>query len=183
MKKIISILLCLAMLLVCAACADCTEHHFGVWEYRRAGLHKGICVNEDCGFIHYVPCTEMAGETDSGSFTVCPVCGHSGDGDGTFLMGITADLFGYNAAPIGEFCVYRYDDPMGDGSVKAAFSVIFERAGLIEAYDGGFRINIPTALEGEFTLYNGKGEEIACEYENGILSFTSNEGCGIYFVK
>lgn len=183
MKKLFSILLCLVMLLSCAAFAVETDHYFGVWEYRRAGLHKGTCINEGCDFVHYVPCSELTGEIDGKTFTVCPVCGHFPEKDGTFLTYITADLFGYSAAPIGEFCVYRYDDPFEDGSVKAAFSVIFERAGEIESYDGGFRIKIPTALEGEFTLYNGKGEEVAHEYENGFLKFTADKGCGIYFVK
>lgn len=183
MKKLISVLLCLATLLSCAACAVEANHYFGVWKYRRAGLHKGVCASEGCGFIHYVTCSELTGEIDGKAFAVCPVCGHFGDRDGAFLTCITADLFGYSASPMGEFCVYRYDDPFEDGSVKAAFSVIFERAGGIEPYDGGFNIKIPTTLEGVFTLYNGKGEEIAHEYENSVLKFTSDKGCGIYFAK
>lgn len=187
MKKLLSVLLCLMMLLSCTAFAtapDTIDHYFGPWEYRHLGFHRGICQNEDCGFVLYIPCGELSADFEGKTFTVCPVCGHYGDKDGSFVpYNVRADLYAYNDAPMGELCVHCYDDPFEDGSVKAAFSVIFEKGGLRETYEGGFRLTFPTVIEGEFTVVNASGEEVESSYENGLLTITCDTGCGIYFVK
>ncbi len=188
MKRILTVLLCAVMLLGSVALATgmapvCESHYFDVWYYRRDGMHKSVCLHDGCGFICYVPCDGMSATFEGKTLTVCPVCGHYGEKDGSFIPYIRADLYNYNASPLGEICVYRYDDPFEDGSVKAAISVIFEKAGVDEHYEGGFRLIIPTALESGFTLYGEDGGEIEYTYENGLLTFTCDAGCGIYFVK
>lgn len=188
MKRILSVLLCLVLLLGSVAFAGgstpvCEHHYFDVWYYRREGIHRSVCKHEGCDFVPYVACGEMSADFEGKTLTVCPVCGHFGDTDGSYIPLVRADLYNYGKTPEGEFCVYRYDDPFEDGSVKTALSVIFEKGGREEAYDGGFRVHITTPIEGDFTVLNAAGEEIESSYENGVLTFTSDSGSGIYFVR
>lgn len=183
MKKIMCFALALLLFCTSVVAMASAYHTFGEWHYRRDGVHKGICI--DCSFLMYAPCCELSAQYEGSTLTVCPVCGHFGEADGTFVP-VSVTLFDYAASPEGDPCIYLYRDPLGaESTVKAAFSVVFEKAGQVTDYSGRIALKMDVSLPEDFRLIKCSevgSEEIESTYTDGMLNFIASDCGSLYLI-